>query len=469
MNIRTRSSSLFLLAAVLVCGGCNGNGGGSAAQAIPQQQQALRAELRPALVKGNTPVQHIIVMIQENRTFDDFFATFPGVDGTTTGKESNGKVIPLKEAHLAARDMNHMRPQYQIDCDLKGSVCQMDGFNHTYINSFPVTPATYPYQYANPDEIKPYWFIAQNYAIGDHMFQTQGSGSFTAHQDFIAGWTKIDPTHSIVNVPSDNNHWGCDSRKKPPTVTDLLTTKLKLEAGQGPFPCLTYPTGTLRDLLDAKGVSWRYYSPPHAGGGDTGNIWNAYDAIDAVRNGPEWQTNISVPETNIFNDISNGTLAQMNWIVPTHVNSDHPEGNKAQYHGPEWIASVVNAVGQSQYWNNTTILVIWDDWGGFYDHVPPAFIDNQGGLGFRVPFLIVSPYVGKGQVVSTQFEFASVVKYVEETFKLGSLHSNDVRAHSLTTLFHFKNKPRAFVAVPSSLDKNYFLRQPLDDTPVDTQ
>ncbi|HEY1681479.1 MAG TPA: hypothetical protein VGF98_07590, partial [Candidatus Tumulicola sp.] len=97
MNSRTRTSSLFLMAAVLVCGGCNASGGaGSAAQAIPQQQ-ALHAELQPTLVKGNTPVQHIIVMIQENRTFDDFFATFPGVDGTTTGKESNGKVIALKE------------------------------------------------------------------------------------------------------------------------------------------------------------------------------------------------------------------------------------------------------------------------------------------------------------------------------------------------------------------------------------
>jgi phospholipase C len=468
MNSRVRTSSLFLLVAVLVCGGCNGNGngGGLAAQAIPQQQQALRGQLQPTLVKGNTPVQHIIVMIQENRTFDDFFATFPGVDGTTTGKMDNGKTIQLKKEHLAALDMNHMRPQYLIDCDLKGSVCQMDGFNHTYFGQFPAKP-TYPYQYANPDEIKPYWFIAQNYAIGDHMFQTQGSGSFTAHQDFIAGWTKINSSHSIVNVPSDNQHWGCDSHKG--TVTDLLTTKLKLESGQGPFPCLTYPTGTLRDLLDAKGVSWRYYSPPHKGGGTSGNIWNAYDAIDAVRNGPEWQTNISVPETNIFNDLSNGTLAQMNWIVPSDVDSDHPHKLNGTYHGPEWIASVVNAVGQSQYWNNTTVLVLWDDWGGFYDHVPPAFIDNQGGLGFRVPFLIVSPYVNKGQVVSTQYEFASVVKYVEETFKLGSLHSNDERAHSLTTLFHFKAKPRAFVAVPSSLDKNYFLRQPPDYEPVDTQ
>src|SRR5580698_7984986 len=109
MNSRVRTSSLFLLVAVLLCGGCNGNGngGGLAAQAIPQQQQALRGQLQPTLVKGNTPVQHIIVMIQENRTFDDFFATFPGVDGTTTGKMDNGKTVQLKEEHLAALDMNH--------------------------------------------------------------------------------------------------------------------------------------------------------------------------------------------------------------------------------------------------------------------------------------------------------------------------------------------------------------------------
>ena len=143
--------------------------------------------------------------------------------------------------------------------------------------------------------------------------------------------------------------------------------------------------------------------------------------IYPVRYGSEWQTNISSPETNIFSDISNGRLAAMSWVIPDLENSDHPSSGTDT--GPSWVASVVNAIGESSYWPTTAIVVVWDDWGGFYDHEPPPFIDNWGGLGFRVPMLILSPYAREtsssqpGYISHTQYEFGSILKFVEENVR----------------------------------------------------
>ena len=297
------------------------------------------------------------------------------------------------------------------------------------------------------------------------MFQTQGSDSFTAHQDLIAGATAINKTESIVDVPSQFP-WGCDA--PPSTVTSLLTTAGKYLFNQGPFPCLTYPTGTLRDLLDAKGVSWKYYTPTFKDDG-TGAKWNAFEAIDAVRHGPEWQTNISSPETNVFKDITSNKLAAVSWVVPSGPNSDHPADNLRKDNGPSWIAQVVNAVGESKYWQSTAIILLWDDWGGFYDHEPPPFLDQSGGLGFRVPCLVITPYVRAGQISHSQFEFGSILKFIEGTFDLGSLGTTDVRAKSIGLLFHYSQTPRPFTPIPSTKSREYFLREPPSLEPVDSE
>jgi len=145
---------------------------------------------------------------------------------------------------------------------------------------------------------------------------------------------------------------------------------------------------------------------------------DAFDAIKAVRDGTEWKTNVTHQPTVIFSDISNGTLPAVSWVVPDDVNSDHP-GNGTDT-GPSWVASIVNAVGESKYWHSTTVIVVWDDWGGFYDHVRPPFFDRWGGLGFRVPMLIVSAYSRegtskqRGYVSHTQYEFGSILKFVED-------------------------------------------------------
>jgi phospholipase C len=157
----------------------------------------------------------------------------------------------------------------------------------------------------------------------------------------------------------------------------------------------------MRDLMDARGVSWKYYAPAYTKR-TVGVLWNAFAAIDAVRNGPEWATNISTPQTNILSDVSSGNLPMVSWVIPDSHDSDHPWSSHGVDDGPAWVATVVNAIGSSKYWDSTAIVILWDDWGGFYDHEPPAFLDDAGGLGFRVPMLVVSPYVSAGTVAHTQ-------------------------------------------------------------------
>jgi phospholipase C len=448
-----------LAGASLALAACSGAGAPSAPSlGAPRVSGPLhRAVGRPA----DAQIQHVVVMIQENRSFDNLFATFPGADGAVTGKLHNGKIVPLKAVGLPALDINHTYPTYLQDYD-NGN---MDGFDLSKMGTGQ-NAGKYPYQYVDPAKIQPYWLLARRYVLADHMFQTQGSGSFTAHQDLIAGATAIDPNDSIVDDPSSAWSWGCDAKKG--TVTSLITTTGQYLFDQGPFPCLSYPTGTLRDLLDGHHVSWKYYTPEHRGN-TVGALWNAFDAIFAVRYGPEWQTNISIPETNIYTDISNGTLPAVSWVIPDHADSDHPNGLHAQYNGPSWIASVVNAIGTSSYWDNTTIVVLWDDWGGFYDHVPPAFLDNAGGLGFRVPMLIVSPYVVAGSVDRTQYEFGSILRYIEETFDLGSLGTTDARATSIGNAIHLNFSPAPFNPIPSERSRHYFMHRRPSYEPVDTE
>jgi phospholipase C len=234
----------------------------------------------------------------------------------------------------------------------------------------------------------------------------------------------------------------------------------------------------MRDLLDNAGVSWKYYSPCYKDSGTSGcqgqncttcigALLNAFDVIAPVRYGSEWGTNVSMPQTNIFSDISGGSLPAVSWLIPSQNDSDHP-GDMVD-DGPSWVASVVNAIGESSYWDSSAIIVLWDDWGGLYDHVkPPGKRDDQGGLGFRVPMIVISPYVGQGVVSHTQYEFGSVLKYIEHNWSLGSLGTTDQRANSIGNVFNYNQQPRTFTSIPSSKTKDRFLHEP-PSGPADTE
>ena len=311
MNGSYRGAALL---ALFFAAGC----GEGSTLATPSSHQLSR---RPNSGSGGTTaIKHIVLVIQENRTFDNLFATFPGADGATQGLlklPSGGHiVVPLQPTNLVERcDFGHGYKGYLKDYD--GGA--MDGFN-TEGGGKPCPGPTgiKTYQYVIPQQIAPYWSIAQQYVLADHMFTTQGSGSFTNHQDLIAGATFLDKTRTktLVDFPS-RKPWGCNG--KDGTVTSFLQaeqTRLKYRYRKGPFPCMRYET--LRDLLDAKGVSWTYYSPPSQGErARSGTLSMRSKRYAKVRSGA---TNVA-PTRNFFYDVTNQRLPAMSWIVPDLLDS----------------------------------------------------------------------------------------------------------------------------------------------------
>jgi phospholipase C len=416
---------------------------------------------------GSSPIKHVIVIVQENRSFNDLFAKFPGADGTTRGKErvkQRGKfvdkTVTLKAMPLViSYDIGHCRSSFLAAWD-NG---KMDAFNKESLNQCGGAPAGLkPYQYVQQSDVQSYWDIAEQWVLADHTFQTQGSGSFTAHQDLIRGGTCIEnctgssspSASSLVDNPT-YWPWGCDAAPKVVTYTLSGTGVEKMN---GPFPCSNvFPNGsksyqTLRDLLDAASVSWKYYTPCFSASKQPGcspssdcsgskpncdgSLLDAFDVIYPVWHGSEWGTNVSWPETNIFSDISSNQLPDVSWVIPEDDANDHP--GESTDDGPSWVASVVNAIGNSGYWKASVVIVLWDDWGGLYDGVKPPLQDSWGGLGFRVPMMI----------------------YIEDNWSLGSLGTTDARATSIDDVLDYNQNPRSFKTIPSQRDAKYFIDRP---------
>jgi hypothetical protein len=175
-----------------------------------------------------------------------------------------------------------------------------------------------------------------------------------------------------------------------------------------------------------------------------------------------------MPQTNILKDVSGGKLPAVSWVIPDATDSDHPGYSSDK--GPSWVSSIVNAIGSSSYWNSTAIIIVWDDWGGFYDPVaPPTPFDTQGGPGFRVPMIVVSPYVPQGEISNTPYEFGSILQFVENNWGLGCLGTTDCTATSIADMFQFNKKARKFKQVQSKYPASYFLHEKPSGLPVDTQ
>jgi phospholipase C len=489
MSLRQSAARYFvLLTAIAGVVACSGTSFVGSPYAAPLPQLRNSAAYTDA-------VEHVVIVIQENRSFDNLFATFPGADGTRTGRaaamsptiaqacDAAGQTVvtrptsvPLTKVSLLGAgfphnflmntDLAHRYDGFKLELD-RG---KMDGFDLalTGTNGSGTPICTYAYQYVDPADIAPYWDIAKQYVLADHTFTTQASSSFTGHQDLIAGGTQIAFNEAVIDNPS-YFPWGCDANKTVVTSVIKKYTGKVLPYG-GPFPCFTYKT--MRDLLDAKGVAWKFYALPvklersHSHGNSPG-IWSAFDAIKAVRYSSEWQTNVTRTNLDFFTDISKRRLPAVAWITPDGANSDHPQ--QPSDTGPSWVASIVNAVGKSPYWNSTVIVILWDDWGGFYDHVlPPKPHYWQGGPGFRVPMLIVSPYV-KPHVDHKFFQFGSVLNFIEEVFNLGSLGTNDQQSTSIGGAFDFKMPPRKFKVIPSKYSLEFFLHQKPSGVAPDTE
>jgi phospholipase C len=427
--------------------GC-GSGGGGASRIVPGIPVGSPAAISTTTV-GQNGIAHVVVVIQENRSFDNLFHGYPGADTVQRGRTHSGLSVPLVPTSLSEPyDLTHTVPTFLQSYD-RG---RMDGFDIA-TPGFPGHP--YPaYAYAPQSDVWPYWNIAHSYVLGDRMFPSQIDASFTGHQFLIAG-----QAGGTANNPSALP-WGCDS--PPGTWVGFLQPDRSVSGSI--FPCFSYPT--LADELDAGGMSWRYYAPPIEGGDIGGQVWSAFDAIDRVRYGSDWTAHIVSPETSVLGDIKNGTLATVTWIVPDFANSDHA-GSKSGT-GPSWVTAIVNAIGASEFWPSTVVIVVWDDWGGWYDHVPPPQVD-VAGLGIRVPLLVVSPFAKRGYVSHVPYEFGSILKFTEWAFGLRSLAASDARANSLGDCFDFTQPPRTFQALAAQRSIDEFRRSAPSYRPPDAQ
>jgi hypothetical protein len=276
-----------------------------------------------------------------------------------------------------------------------------------------------------------YWSYAHHFVLADNMFSSITSHSFPNHLYTVAAQSA-----NVIDNPVSPAYprggdsiapWGCDS------TPDYASTTVD---GNGNFynsyPC--YDVETVVDLLNAAGVSWKYYAP-QAGQGDY--AFSTLDAIRHIRFSSQWTTNV-VADTQFVSDALTGNLPAVSWLVTGGLATEHPPSSVCA--GENWTVQQLNAVMQGPLWNSTAVFLTWDDFGGVYDHVAPPVLDYFG-LGPRVPMLIISPYSRTGTVSHTLYEFSSVLKFIEQRFNLPPLTARDAHANDMTDSFNFSRTP----------------------------
>lgn len=438
---------LAILSANVVLASCGSNGSNTSAPLSPQLSLqtpspspaptnvgTLGDHFSTASLRGK--IDHVVVIVQENRSFDNLFYGYPGADTAVSGKTSNGSVVPLAPiSFLAPYDVGHEEINFLQSFD-GGKMDKFDlepigGIGGTSPTTVTATPSPYPqFGYIPVSERQPYIAMANQYVLADRFFPSQIDSSFTAHQYLIAA-----QTGAAVDNP-EGSVWGCDAA----SGTTVATLNPDRSQGSGIFPCFDY--ATLGDELDTANRTWRYYAPPV----QPIQIWSPYDAIRHTRYGPDWTNNVISPETRVLDDIAAGTLANVTWIAPDFTNSDHPLSNSAS--GPQWVSSIVDAVGRSAFWSNTAIVVFWDDWGGWYDHVAPPQRDAHG-LGIRTPLMVISPYAKNNYVSHVQYETGSIDRFIETIFGLPTLATSDARANDLGDCFKMVPSTTSFAPLGS--------------------
>ena len=442
---RKRFMTVAAVVALAACGQ-NSTLGPSAASAGARAPDAMRS------LTGSSKIQHVVIVFQENRSINDLFNGLPGAGTVRVGKNSLGQLVTLRPRLLTAPyDISHKHSAFVTEYD--GG--RLDGFNLVYSSCLKhrvCPPADIrAYAYVPEKDVEPYFVMARRYAFALNMFQTNQGPSFPAHQYILSGTSTISDSSPLraAENPLTTKHkltGGCDS----PMGSLVWLIDGKGKENQQIYPC--FDRNSLIALIEAQSLTWRYYQA-HLGAG----LWEGPDAILPVHNSSEFSTDVVAPPSQVLTDIANGNLASVSWVTPTAAASDHPGITDGS--GPSWVASIVNAIGQSQYWNDTAIFVTWDDWGGWYDPAPPQRY-NSYELGFRVPLLVISAYAKAHYISTNQHEFGSILKFTEETFNLGSLGTTDVRADDLSDCFDFSQPPRKFKRIPAPRGADYFLRRP---------
>jgi phospholipase C len=384
---------------------------------------------------GIDKIDHLVFIVQENRSFDHYFGTYPGADGIPTDPDGSfkpcvpdpyqgGICVPPYVSH--SFDQNggpHTHPA-AVD-DVNGG--KMDGF----IRSLDPRPE---FCWMNPDQAKcvdylgpqgqpdvmstlprklipNYWSYADDFVLQDHMFAPVDSWTLPSHLFLVSGWAAY--------CPDTTDPMSCR------TDINLTEPERRWDYGEKPV----YAWTDLTWLLDEQDVTWRYYI-----GNDT--CWEHPPCPSTGRRGFETSYNRNVlpgftsfwdgeradgvkdnvrPVDQFLASANDGSLPSVSWLAPTGNTSEHPSGPSTIRTGMAYVTRLINAVMQGPDWDTTAIFLTWDDWGGFYDHVVPPRVDNMG-LGLRVPALVISPYAKQGYIDSNTYSFDSYIKLIEDRF-----------------------------------------------------
>lgn len=326
-------------------------------------------------------IQHVVVMVQENHTFDNYFATFPGINGISNYPPS------LSPFHITGAIVDQCHT-YQ---------CAREAYNNGRMDRFlQVAGSTQTFGYYDGSDIPYYWSLAKNYTLLDNYYSSFMGQSFPNYLYLVAAQNAG------------------------------ITTNL-------PQPYTLLQINSIVDLLEARHVSWAYYS-----GGFLGNDSPLPLFSSIARNASRTQ-NLK-DSSNFLNDLSGGSLRQVTWLLPPAGQSEHPPEDIRQ--GEAWVKQVITRIRESQFWSSTVIFLTWDDYGGWYDHVAPPQTD-EFGFGFRVPMIIVSPFAKHGFIDHALADHTSILAFIESTFRLGFLSQRDAGAYNFMNSLAVDHPPDA--------------------------
>ena len=393
------------------------------------QKRGLPSRQVDATVHTDTPIEHVVFIFKENRTFDNYFGSYPGADGATSGLTSSGERVSLTPAHdVLVPGLGH---------EFHSAVLAINGGRMDQFDQVLYGEDLDPYTMFDRESLPAYWSYADEFVLGDRMFSSMYSPTFPEHLYAVAaqaggittnkhilggpGGYCDDPVERVKAFRSLSK----EERRIVMNAEEIVDMPTVESYWHDIWPCLDIKV--MPDLLNEAGISWRYY--------DSDASWfNALLAIKHIRFSKYWGPNV-VEQDRFLGHVRKGELAQVNWLIPPVGANEHP-GGPSVCRGENWTVDMINAIMRSPYWKSTAIILTWDDFGGFYDHVPPPHYDEMG-LGPRVPLLVISPYAKQGFIDHTTYEFSSVLKFIETLFDLPSLTERDRRAADMFNAFDF--------------------------------
>jgi len=383
-------------------------------------------------------LDHLIFIVMENRSFDHYFGTFPGADGFP--RDAQGRIdvcVPDPDrpgvCHRPYHDTNTFEqagPHGEIASDIDINGGRMDGFVRA-LRAIGNGCMSHPDEFAckqskdgpqgQPDvmgyhtaaEIPNYWAYAKTFTLHDRMFAPTDSWTLPAHLFLVSGWS--------ATCPDLDDTMSCSSDQKFPGGIWAKTGKQWIPADGGPRP---YIWGDITWMLYTHGISWSYYvgpgtcvAPPCEDlmGIETAPVQNPLPGFLSVQ--ATGQLSEIRPNTEFFRDAKTGDLPSVSWVMPVVDRAEHPPDNIQD--GMSWVTKIVNAVMRGPAWERSAIFLIWDDWGGFYDHVEPPVVD-ENGWGLRVPSMVISPWAKPGFIDHQVLSYDAYLKLIEDRFLGGA-------------------------------------------------